>query len=279
MLADFSGYIAVDELYDGPFCYLSIVDQHTQRRLFFELLDRAPTKDDIKDFLKRFRMQLALRALVLSGVTTDGSALYPEPLAEIFPGATHQICRFHLLKEILAAVLHALAKTRKELRGRIPKRTRGRPTAKQRELNRRIKRLEARHADLFEHRYLFVRRRLTDAESRTLERISRGFSGLRVLRGVVEEVYRLFDRRCGTKTAVAKVKALRRRVHRFKSLRQSLRKLDSPLLEKALRYLDDGMLLGTSNAVERGNRRHRKMQKSVYRVRRREHVHGRIAAC
>lgn len=32
-LAGFSGYVAVDELYDGPFCVLSIVDSRTYRRL------------------------------------------------------------------------------------------------------------------------------------------------------------------------------------------------------------------------------------------------------
>ncbi len=33
----------------------------------------------------------------------------------------HQVCEFHVLKEILKAVLHALATTRKELRAQIPK--------------------------------------------------------------------------------------------------------------------------------------------------------------
>jgi hypothetical protein len=33
----------------------------------------------------------------------------------------------------------------------------------------------------------------------------------------------------------------------------------------------------TSNAVERGNRRYRKMQKTVYRVRTQSHITGRIA--
>jgi hypothetical protein len=42
-------------------------------------------------------------------------------------------------------------------------------------------------------------------------------------------------------------------------------------------YLDDKLLPSTSNAVERGNRRHRKMQKTVYRIRTREHIHNRIA--
>ena len=33
-LESFSGYIAADELYDGPFCVLSIVDNHAFGRLF-----------------------------------------------------------------------------------------------------------------------------------------------------------------------------------------------------------------------------------------------------
>jgi hypothetical protein len=52
---------------------------------------------------------------------------------------------------------------------------------------------------------------------------------------------------------------LRQRVRRFTRLRQTLKKLFSPNLEKALTFLDDSLLPPTSNAVERGNRRHRKM--------------------
>ena len=70
---------------------------------------------------------------------------------------------------------------------------------------------------------------------------------------------------------------LRRRVSRFKTLGKTLNKLFSPNLEKALTFLDDSLLPSTSNAVERANRRHRKMQKSIYRVRTREHISQRIA--
>ena len=52
---------------------------------------------------------------------------------------------------------------------------------------------------------------------------------------------------------------------------------DIPNLEKALTFLDDRLLASTSNAVERSNRRHRKMQKTVYRVRTRATISGRIA--
>jgi hypothetical protein len=37
-LADFSGYLAADELYDGPFCVWSAVDPRQQRRLLYEVL-------------------------------------------------------------------------------------------------------------------------------------------------------------------------------------------------------------------------------------------------
>ena len=47
--------------------------------------------------------------------------------------------------------------------------------------------------------------------------------------------------------------------------------------EKALTFLDDKLLPATSNAVERSNRRVRKMQKTVYRVRTRESLEGRLA--
>ena len=93
----------------------------------------------------------------------------------------------------------------------------------------------------------------------------------------MDQVYALFDRRCRTQTALAKLAALRRCVQRFKALGDTLKKLFSPSLEKALTFLDDTLLPSTSNAVERGNRRYRKMQKSVYRVRTQEQISTRLA--
>ncbi len=64
---------------------------------------------------------------------------------------------------------------------------------------------------------------------------------------------------------------------RFPQVGATLKKLFSPTLEKALTFLDDKLLLATSNAVERGNRRYRKMQKSVYRVRTQAQISARLA--
>ena len=93
----------------------------------------------------------------------------------------------------------------------------------------------------------------------------------------MDAVYRLFDRRCRTHTALEKLRRLRLRVRRFKRLGKALQKLFSPNLEKALTFLDDSLLPSTSNAVERSNRRRRKMQKSIYRVRTLRALKGRIA--
>ena len=91
---------------------------------------------------------------------------------------------------------------------------------------------------------------------------------MRRLREIMDEVYRLFDRRCKTQTALKKLAKLRRRVRRFKALGQALNKLFSPNLEKALEFLDDRLLGSTSNAVARSNRRFRKAQNSIDSARR-----------
>jgi hypothetical protein len=277
-LAEFSGYIAADELYDGPFCVLSIVDNRTFKRLLYQVLDHDPDHKAITAFFHRFRMALRLRGLTLRGVTTDGSPLYPEPLQAVFGDLPHQICEFHILKELTKAILRAGAKVRKKLAARKPTLKRGRPsTPAAKRAVRQRERLKQKIGDLFAQRYLFVQHDLTPAERRTLQRITRGLPQLRTLRALMEEVYRLCDRRCRTDTAVAKLAKLRQRVRRFKQVGKILNKLRSPRLDKALTFLDDKLLPSTSNAVERGNRRHRKMQKTVYRVRTQEHLSNRIA--
>ena len=96
--------------------------------------------------------------------------------------------------------------------------------------------------ELFAHRYLFVQRRLSPSERATLQRICRGWPQLRSLRGLMEEVYRLFDRRCRMATALAKLEKLRARLRRFGRLRKVLKKLLAPGLEKALVFLDERLL-------------------------------------
>ncbi len=189
------------------------------------------------------------------------------------------MCEFHVLKELTRAILHAVAGVRKKLKARVPALSRGRPrdNAAARRQVRKAKRIKQQVTDVFEHRHLFVRHALTTSQRATLSGLVRGEPILVALRAIMDEVYHLFDRRGRTDTALTKLVRLRRHVRRYRSLGRALDQLNSPNLEKARTFLDDRLMPSTSNAVERSNRRHRKMQKSVYRVRTKTNLEGRLA--
>ena len=228
-------------------------------------MDHDPDHDDIRAFLGRLKAALTARALTLLGITTDGSALYPVSLAEIFGGVRHQLCEFHIVADVVKAVLGAVASARKSLAAKQPKLPKGRSSTKAaKAAARKKKQLEQQRGDLFTHRYLFVQHHVSLTERKKLWRMTRGLPQLQQLRAIMEQVYALFDRRCRSQTALDKLAILRRRVQRFKALGDTLKKLFAPTLEKALTFLDDKLLPSTSNAVERGNRRYRKMQRSFH---------------
>ena len=193
-LAAFSGSVAADELYDGPFCVLSAVDNRCDKRLLYDVLDHDPTHEDIRAFLGRLKTALAARDLTLLGMTTDGSPLYPTPLAEVFSGVPHQRCQFHVVQDIVKAVVKAVSSERKRLAAQQPTLPQGRPSTKAaKQAARTQKRLAAQRAALFASRYLFVQRHLNTTERKTLRRVSRGLPQLQALRAIMEQVYALFD--------------------------------------------------------------------------------------
>src|SRR5690606_16907572 len=156
----------------GPFCILSLVDNRTFKRLAYQVLSRDPTAKDVEAFFRRFQRAVEARGLKVRGITTDGSALYPGPIAAVCGAVPHQVCTFHVLRELTKAVLSAAAQVRKALGAGKPKLPRGRPTKAARRAARRKKRIEQKVGALFEHRYLFVKRVLSRAERRTLLRIT-----------------------------------------------------------------------------------------------------------
>jgi hypothetical protein len=277
-LTDFSGYVAADALSDGPFGMLSAVDKRCDKRLLSDVVDHDPTHEDIRAFLGRLKTALSARALTLLGVTTDGSARSPEPRLEVFGEVPHHICAFHLVADVAQAVLGAVASARKALAANQPTWGQGRPsTPAAKQAARPTKRLAAQRAALFSSRHLFVKRHLNKTERKTLWRVSRGLPQLQALRAIMEQVSAVCDRRCRTQTALDTRAKLRRRVQRFTSLGDTLKHLFAPTLDKALTVLDDKLLPSTSNAVERGNRRSRKRQKQVYRVRTQVQISARLA--
>ena len=266
-------------MHDGPYTIFYAVDPKARKRVAYWVTERGSAVETARQFL----IQLQTYPLVVMGVTTDGSHIYPPALAEVFPGARHQVCRFHVLHEMVLLACRVLASVRKLLRTQLPRRPRGRQrsnwTAEQKRLEHQRQVLRQKITDLWENRRLFVQHDLSPSERATLKRLTRGHPELRLLRELVEQVYRLFDRRCSAATAIKKLQQLRhkRLFVRFPILAPLVRKLQSPNLEKALEFLDDDLLESTSNAAERANRRHRKMQKTVYRFRCRRMIEARIA--
>jgi hypothetical protein len=259
---------------------LSAVDNRQYKRILYAVLDHDPTHDDITVFLGRLKTALDERELELKGITTDGSALYPEPIQEVFGDVPHQLCTFHVIAELVKGILRAVASERKRLEASKPKLKRGRPSSKDKEARRLVRKgkdIQQKISALFQYRFLFVKRRWKASDHKQFLHITRGLPHLRKLRAIMDHIYKLFDRRCRTQTALDKLKKLRHWVNRFTWIGDTLKKVFSPNLEKALTFLDDKLLPATSNAVERGNRRHRKMQKSVYRVRSKACLEARIA--
>ena len=192
------------------------------------------------------------RDLALKGITTDGSVLYPEPIRAVFGEVPHQICTFHVIKELVKGVLKAVASEREHFAKSTPKLKRGRPSLKDkdaRRLARKRKHMQQKSSALFQHRFLFVKRRLTPSERKQLMHITRGLPHVRKLREIMEHMYALFDRRCRTQTALDKLRKLRQWVKRFTWIGDTLKKVFSSNLEKALTFLDDTLLPATSNAV------------------------------
>jgi hypothetical protein len=116
---------------------LSIVDNRTFKRLFYQVLSQDPTQEDMIAFFQRFQAALQARHLSVRGITTDGSPLYPATILTVFGPIPHQICEFHILKDLTHAILRAVAQARKQLTAQQPKLGRGRRPKAQRKLARR----------------------------------------------------------------------------------------------------------------------------------------------
>ena len=269
--------MAIDEVYDGTFCILSVVDNRRYNRLACCVLEHDPSHQDLHTFLSAFKKQLDQRGKCVRGITTDGSSLYPAVLEQLWPGVPQQICVFHVLKEINQAILQSLSQHRKQMKRRIPKLGHGRPRKQDDARTQQIKRQKQRVADLYEHRFLFVRHHLSTSQRQRVKKLTHYQPQLRTLREIMDEVYRLFDRRCRMASALGRLAKLRARLEQFQQLRQTLSKLFKPTLEKALVFLDDKLLGATSNAVERSNRRFRKAQQSIYSARTPRHIEQRLA--
>jgi transposase-like protein len=124
VLEQFSGTLCVDELHLGRFTLLLATDPLSNLPVAFALV-AANDQDHMRGFLKNLKTWGLMPRVVI----TDDSKLYPAALAELWSEAEHQLCVFHIIKNINKLVLDAVrrlrtAMTRRGKAGRKKKRGR-----------------------------------------------------------------------------------------------------------------------------------------------------------
>jgi transposase-like protein len=212
-------------------------------------------------------------------VITDGSNLYPGVLAELWPEADHQLCVFHILKEINKLILEAVRRLRMAMsrRGRAGrKKQRGRKGAKSRAAARHGLTLKEKSCFIFKHRHLIVKRRenLSESEREDLGQMLSYLPELVTLRHCADRVYWLFDTPKDYHQASCRRAALVRDpvFQAVPELAKALEQVSAEKFPKIMAYLNNpvSQRVRTNNHVERTNRMVRFWEKVRYKWRRRK---------
>jgi transposase-like protein len=274
-LQNFSGTLCIDEIHLGHRTLLLATDPINDFPVAFALV-----RANDHDHMRRFLQNLKNWGFAPQVVVTDGSNLYPALLAEIWSEARHQLCIFHVLKDINQHVFDALRRLRQRLaRQTKRRRCRGRPSrAQQRARARSGKTKKEQAYFIWKHRHLVVTRpeNLNGRQRRWLSQMFQYLPALRTLRRFVLAVYRLFDPAQSPHQARCRRAALVKNPEFLADpdLAQALALLTPEKFGKMIAYLHSpaGQRVRTNNHVERVNRRLRYFEKVRYKWRRRRTI-------
>jgi hypothetical protein len=277
VLQRFSGTLCVDELHLGDYTLLLATDPLADLPVGFALVGAND-----QEHMKRFLGNLAHWGLQPQVVVSDGSSLYPQLLAEIWPDAKHQLCVFHLLRDVLNKVLDAVRRLRRrqQRRGRAGRKRRPGRRSKRQQTRRHKQGPTAKEkaAFVWKHRLLIVKRsaNLSETEREELEQLLAWLPELRTLWSFSQDVYRLLDESQTLRVARWRYTWLRYdpEYQEVGELVEALEVLAEPKLTKAMAFLGQpkGSQVRTNNHVERLNRKLRFAEKVRYRWRKRKWV-------
>jgi Transposase len=272
VLREFSGSLCVDELHLGRFTLLLATDPLRDMPVAFALVGANEG-----GHMRRFLSHLRSHGLLPRVVVTDGSGLYPALLAELWPHADHQLCVFHVLRDLHRAILDAVKRLRRAVRrrGRCGrKRRRGRPSKARRRRSRR-RTQAAKAAFVFQHRHLIVKRRdrLTDRDHEHLSQMFRDLPELGPLRDFADALVRLLAAGQTEPQAWGRWRAVRANstYQAIPELKRALAMLDQAKFGKVIAFVRTpaARRVRTNNHVERCNRKVRFWEKVRYKWRRR----------
>ena len=264
----------MDEVHLGQFTLLLATDPIRNLPVAFALVSAND-----QDHMRRFLQNLKTWELEPQTVITDGSNLYPAVLGELWPEADHQLCVFHILKEINKLVLDAVRRlgTAMSRRGRAGrKKKRGRKGAKGRATARRGWTLQEKSAVVFQHRHRIVKRQenLRESERQDLKQMLSYLPQLATLRHFADRIYWLFEtpkdyhQASCRRAAIVRDSAFRA----VPELVQAMEQVSAEKFPKIVAYLNHpvSQRVRTNNHLERTNRMVRSWEKVRYKWRRRK---------
>ena len=274
VLDRFSGTLCIDELHLGRYTLLLATDPLQDLPVAFALV-----QSNDHDHMRRFLQNLKNWGVQPQVVVTDGSGLYPALVAQLWPQARHQLCIFHVLRDLHKEVLDALRRMRRQLarrgrRGRKPKR--GRP--RQSRAQRRGRSNKEKSAFVFKHRFLIVKRRqrMSPQERLDLEKMLNSVPELKTLRDFVDRLEMLFQEDQSEVLAWGRHAALtsNRRFLAVPELAAAIAMLAPEKFAKMIAYLRSRACdrVRTNNHVERVNRKLRYQEKARYKWRQRRTI-------
>jgi Transposase len=277
VIAKFSGTLCIDELHLGRFTLLLCTDPIADLVVAFALVSRND-----EAHMRRFLTNLKSWGLLPRVVVSDGSSLYPAVLAELWPHARHQLCVFHILKEINDLIIQAVrrlahAMARRGKAGR--KRKRGRPSKAQQAVRAALGlTLKEKAGFILKHRFLIVKktRALDKQQWETLVQMFDYQPELRTLWYFACEVRGLFEKEARVQTLWQRRATLLRKetYQQVPELVEAMKMLEAEKFQKAVAfvYSPQAEKVRTNNHVERANRRFRFTEKLRYKWRRRKWV-------
>ena len=271
VVSHFSGVLCIDEVHDSGRPILFATDPLNHFTVSFKMVE----KND-QDHMDAFLQSLKDRGLIVQVAITDGSPLYKESLQSYWKDLEHQLCIFHVIKEVNKLILDGVRAIKNQIKRQGNKgrnKRRGRPSKKAQHQRQRRQGMTKKEQATFiwEHQYLIVRKEaeLSEQDRDDLALMITIAPELELFRRFNQQFYRLFEpgitKQCARYRRTRMVNNAAYQANSF--LTKALKKVRKDVFEKKIVFLGWENVDRTNNHVERNNRVFRMLQKTRYKRR------------
>jgi len=242
VLKNFSGVLCIDEVHDSGRTILFATDPLNDFTVSFKLVEKNDQTN-----MDAFLQSIKDRGIEVIVAITDGSPLYKNCLQSWWQDCQHQLCIFHVFKEVNKLILDGVRAIKGQIKrqgNKGRKRRRGRPTKKAQQQRQDKKGMTKKEQATFiwEHQYLIVKKpeNLTDQDKQDLTLLLEIAPQLKLLRLFNHQFYRLFEKGISKQTARLRrtlmVNNLEYQANPF--LTKALKKLKKERFEKMITFLE-----------------------------------------